>query len=315
MSMTSRLDELGESRLSPAEAFSILGSELRLAILQALWEADAPLSFADLHGRVDRDDSGNFNYHLGRLVGDFVRKTDDGYELRYAGETVVRSIVAGTMTEEPSLPPTRVDERCPYCDAPVEVRYEEEVLTVTCTECAGVVGGDYPEGTYMSYGYPPAGLVGRSLPEVVSAAHVLYDSKILPMMSGVCPECAGEVETTFDVCEAHEDDDGLCGRCGTRYAVWSEYVCNRCRYRRKSAVWFEALNHPAVVSFLHEFAGLEETVPFRKLTSENAEIVQDITETVLSTDPYRFRVRIPVDGRALLVDIDERLDVTSVDRE
>lgn len=310
--MRSRPDEFDGTRLSPAEAFSILGNELRLSVLQVLWDADGPLPFAALRRRVDRDDSGNFNYHLGRLVDVFVRKTDDGYELRYAGEKVVRSIVAGTITEDPSHPPTAVDEHCPYCDAPVEVRYDEEVLTVTCTECPGVVGGEFPDGTYMSYEFPPGGLVGRSLEEVVTVAHVLYDAKLHAMLSGVCPECAGSVAISFDVCEDH-DEDGLCGRCGTRYSVWTEYVCEQCRYRRRSAVWFRALNHPAVVSFLHEHAGLDEPVPFRKLVEDNAEIVRDITESVRSTDPYRFRVRIPVDDRVLLVDIDEDLEVASVE--
>lgn len=312
--MRSSPDGFDGSRLPPAEAFSILGNELRLTILQVLWEADDPLTFAELRDRVGRDDSGNFNYHLGRLVDDFVRKSAEGYELRYAGAEVVRSIVAGTITEDTSLPPTPIDDYCPYCDAPVEVRYDEEVLTVSCTECSGVVGGEFPDGTYMSYGFPPGGLTGRSLEEVVTAAHILYDSKIHAMMSGVCPECAGTVEVTVDVCDDH-DEDGFCGRCGTRYSVWSEYVCETCRYRRKSAVWFEALNHPAVVSFLHEFAGLEETVPFRKLTSDHAGIVRNITEEIRSTDPYRFRIRIVADDRTLLVDLDEELDVRTVSRE
>lgn len=301
--------------LSPAEAFAILGNELRLTILRTLWEAEADsLPYAALRRRVEYGDDGNFSYHLNKLTGHFVRKTPEGYALRYAGEQVIRAVVAGTLTEDPSLGPTVVDEPCPYCAARVEVTYREETLTVTCTDCAGVVGGAFPYGTFMSYGFPPAGLVGRTLPEVIDAAHSLYDSKLLPMMNGVCPECAGRVEVSFDVCEDHRTDDGLCPACETRFSVWSEYRCGRCRYRRRSAVWFQALNHPAVVSFYHEHAGLEETVPFRKLTADNASLVRDISTSVLSTEPYRFRVRIPVETATLTVELDDRLDVVSVER-
>lgn len=300
-------------RSSAAEAFAVLGNETRMETLRALWKSDGPTPFADLRRQVAPDDRGNFSYHLGKLVGRFVKKTDDGYVLRFAGEQVVRAVLAGTITEDPTVPPDEIDEHCVYCGGRVEMAYEDERISVRCTECGGVLAGDAPEGTYVHYEFPPAGLVGRSREEVVDAAHVLYDSKIAPMMKGVCPECAGRTTLSYEVCDDHRvDESGLCPTCETRYEVWSRYECAHCKYSRTSAVWFAALNHPAVIAFYHE-RGLEETVPFRKLTWDNAEFVREVTGTVVATDPYRFRVTVPVEGETLVVILDEDLDVRSVE--
>jgi hypothetical protein len=300
--------------LSPPEAFAILGNETRLGALQALWEADGPMSFAELQREVAPDDTGNFNYHLGKLTGHFVRQMDEGYELRLAGEQVVRAVVAGTITERPNLPAATIDEQCVYCGGDVEMAYDREVISVRCTECDGVVQDDLPSGTYMHYGFPPAGLEGRTREAAVDAAHVLYDSKIAPMMKGVCPECAGRTTRSLSVCEDHAiDDSGRCPDCETRYQVWAVYRCEHCRYSRQSVAWFEALNHPAVVAFYHDH-GLEETIPFRKLTDDNASLVRDIDTELLATDPYRLRVTLPVDDEVLAVTMDDDLDVVEFER-
>jgi DNA-binding transcriptional ArsR family regulator len=310
-----RPDSAGDGGTSAAEAFAILGNETRVETLLALWRAGEPVPFARLRRAVAPDDKGNFSYHLGKLADHFVEKTDEGYALRFAGEQVVRAVLAGTITESDSLPTDELGERCVYCGGAVEMSYENEHISVQCTECDGVVGREFPPGTYMHYGFPPAGLAGRTREEVVDAAHVLYDSKIAPMMKGVCPECAGQVTLSYDICEDHQvDDERICPQCDTRFEVWAIYECGRCKYRRTAAMWFAALNHPAVIAFYHEH-GLDETIPFRKLTWENARFVRGIAQTVVDTDPYRFRVRIPVDGEALVVSLDETLDVLSVERE
>ena len=72
--------------LSPEEAFSVLGNRARLEILQTLGEADDTLAYSELFARMEYDDSGNFSYHLDKLVGHFVAKTDAGYVLRRPGE-------------------------------------------------------------------------------------------------------------------------------------------------------------------------------------------------------------------------------------
>lgn len=72
----------------PADAFAALSDSNRVAILEALWEADGhEASFSDLRSAVGMRDSGQFNYHLGKLTDQFVRQTDDGtYALSVDGE-------------------------------------------------------------------------------------------------------------------------------------------------------------------------------------------------------------------------------------
>jgi DNA-binding transcriptional ArsR family regulator len=98
----------GAAGPAATEAFKLLGDETRLAILLALWEAHEPFAdgdavgFSTLRDRVGTADSGRFNYHLDRLTDHFVRRTDDGYELREAGLTVGRSVIAVAGFETPT---------------------------------------------------------------------------------------------------------------------------------------------------------------------------------------------------------------------
>ncbi|WP_227354497.1 DUF7347 domain-containing protein [Haladaptatus salinisoli] len=71
------------------DALGTLASEHRIAILRELATADEPLAFSELRERVGIRDTGQFNYHLSKLRGRFVRETDGKYELGHAGERVV----------------------------------------------------------------------------------------------------------------------------------------------------------------------------------------------------------------------------------
>lgn len=299
--------------LEPSEAFALLGNETRIAIMEALARAEAPLGFNELRAAVGLRQGEQFNYHLDRLVGHFVEKRDDGYALRHPGRRVARAILAGTFTEDIVLEPEPIDEQCVYCGSDVEMSYDAGFISVRCTGCDGVVRQDHPTGTYMHYDLPPAGTNGRSREEIVDAAHVHYDSRLAPMVKGVCPECAHQVDVSHEVCSDHEPEaSGLCPDCETRFAVWTTGECGHCRYRRRFATWFAALDHPAVVSVFHDH-GLEERVPFRKLTADNAAFVDAISVSALETDPYHFRIAIPFEDVHVSVEMDDALDVVDVE--
>lgn len=104
-------------------AFSILGSDVRLEILQSLSEAEGPLSFTALRETVGPADSGQFNYHLRKLEGLFVLKTVDGYVLRQAGGRIIETIRSGALTDDSGLEPTVTDSPCAFRGAPVAVSY------------------------------------------------------------------------------------------------------------------------------------------------------------------------------------------------
>lgn len=79
-----------------ATAFDLLSAETRLRIVRALLAADPqPVRFSELRNRVGTRDTGQFNYHLGRLRGDLVEKSDGGYVLTSAGRRL------GSLLDEP----------------------------------------------------------------------------------------------------------------------------------------------------------------------------------------------------------------------
>jgi len=75
--------------------FTLLSDDGRPEILRALWTADELVALSDLQEATGIRDSGRF-YHLDRLVGKFVHKTPDGYELTQAGEEINGAIEAGS---------------------------------------------------------------------------------------------------------------------------------------------------------------------------------------------------------------------------
>ena len=116
-------EETDSLRLSPGEAFSVLGNEARLEILRTLGASDGPLTYAELYERVEYDDPSNFSYHLNKLVGHFVRKTDHGYYLYDAGRRVVEAVVSGAVSDSTVVEPTEAEKDCPFCGAPVAVGF------------------------------------------------------------------------------------------------------------------------------------------------------------------------------------------------
>ena len=123
-----------------------------------LWEAydptanDNAVSFSELYDRVEYDTTANSSYHLDKLEGHFVRKTDDGYVLRRGGRNIVQAIIAGTGLEDPTFEPTEIDASCEVCGAPTAITYEQERVYQICTECEGRSSpeSEHPRGTLVA---------------------------------------------------------------------------------------------------------------------------------------------------------------------
>ena len=116
--MVGQGDRSDTSALPPDEGFEVLGNETRMEILRALGEAGEPLQFSELRERVGVRDSGQLNYHLERVVGQFVRKRGRLRSARRAGAWS-RSSSSGVVTETPVVEPTRIDHPCHYCGSPI----------------------------------------------------------------------------------------------------------------------------------------------------------------------------------------------------
>lgn len=311
--MTHSPEEGEPFRLSPDDAFTLLGNETRIEILQALWDAYDPhvdydaVSFSDLYERVDIEGTGHFNYHLGQLVGHFVMETDDGYELAEPGFRIVRAIVAGTATEDPTLAPTPIDVCCVRCDGPVEVSHENGTTWVRCTECEGF--WSQRGGAIVGFDLPPEGLRDRTPDEILDATIVYALQRVTTMSNGVCPDCAGTVDASLTVCEDHDAGDGICDACGEHFLGIITYVCDSCKYDFRTPSWEPLTDHPEIVDFYHDHG-----IDHGHNSWETIRRCYQWREQLLSADPPRLRVTVPLEGDKFHATLDETGTVVEIDR-
>jgi DNA-binding transcriptional ArsR family regulator len=290
--------DAGEECISPAEAFAVVGNETRLRILEALWEVDRPVSFSELRREVGMRDSAQFNYHLSKLTGQFVRKVEDedgksaGYEFRQAGRAVIRAVLAGTLNQDPELEPFDVPGECVDCGEGLRAEYCDEYLRITCPECGR------PHGAYE---FPPGGLVNRSREEVLAAFNQRARHLACLSKDGVCPECNGRVETTVE--RANGDE-----RLGLDVKV--DYECTRCHLHTASSVGLALLDDAEVVSFYRDHGIDLNAEPYWTLEW----CVTDRHTTVESEDPWRIRVEVPLNDETLVARLDGDLRVVETEQ-
>ncbi len=292
-------DDAGRVPDSSEAIFSTLGSQIRLDILFALAEAQhergGPVTFAEIHRRVDMRDSSKFNYHLSVLRDHFVEKTDAGYQLKHVGKLVYRAVNAETYDGSHEFPPEPIDSECYKCGADLLAGYDDGQLTIRCADCVD-----------LSYriSLPPSALADRSLPEVLHAADRRVRADFQLAASGVCPSCAGTtVPHRADPATTPTDN------------VYFDHVCLQCEQRvARTTVGESLLYHPDVVAF-HRERGVEPTdgpvweLGFCVCDVEHVDVVSD--------DPWRARLEIPLDGDVLRLMLDADLSVveTTVDAD
>jgi hypothetical protein len=234
-------------------------------------------------------DSAQFNYHLSKLTDHFVRRSEDGYEFQYAGEKVVRAILAGTFTDRVSLE-FPVTGECFDCGGSLEGRYADERLAIQCTDC---------DATYGRYGFPPGGLRDRTTTELESA----FDQRVRHLhclaADGVCPECGGRVDT--DVVPDVEDKLGG--------EVRVDHTCAQCQHTISSPVGLSLLDDSKVVSY-HADHGVELNT--RKHWTLRWCVTDETTD--FEENPVRLTVTIPLDGEELAVTLDGDLQVLDTER-
>lgn len=301
----------GDSRrLPPDEAFGVLGDATRLEILQALGRAGEALAFSELFDRVEYDTPGNFSYHLDKLQGHFVRRAEEGYELRQTGRRVVEAVLSGTVTDGPVVERTETDLPCVLCGGTMEVGYRREQVGVFCRDCGGTRGGRSPTADWADdamadvVGHvtlPPAGVRDRSPAELFHAAEVWTVAEAQTAARGVCPRCAAAVDHAVKVCDDHDDADGRCDRCDQEFRVTVRVDCSNCIFGEESVFTKFLLADEHLMQFMIAH-GVDPLAP------ETFHIAA-LEETTVSEDPFELRVRFAVDGDALTLTVDEELTV------
>lgn len=312
-------DETATSGLSPDEAFALVADETRLEILRMLAETDKVLAFSTLFEHSEYDTRSNFSYHLDKLEGHFVSRTDEGYALRQTGRRVVEAVIAGTVTDDPVIHRVSTDRQCPFCSAPIEVSYQQERVEMFCTECPGIAnheesGEEFATqfGSLGAISLPPAGVDGRTPTELLNAAKVWTHLEILATSAGVCVRCSGIIEHSITVCEDHAPSGGVCDHCDRRYAVLFEVECSQCHYNREGIALACLLSKTELLSFFTDH-GLNPLIP--ETHDRISESPANYEEQVLSIDPVRATFTFTADGDALTLTIDEDVSVIDVTRD
>ncbi|MFC7176829.1 DUF7351 domain-containing protein [Halosegnis marinus] len=276
--------------------FALLGNELRVEVLRALADAgEEPLSFSALRAAVGERDSGKFNYHLGKLVGTFVRHVEaddeddgdtEGYELTLAGQQVVGALVAGTYTADGHLDAVAVDDPCPACGArAIHAAFDDDVATLSCHEC---------DEWYNSFGFPP-GTLDQYEPEELPAAFDRWMYALFQRITaGFCWTCAGRLTGEL---KPEGDHPTL---------AWS---CDRCGSVARSSAATPLLFHPAGQGFLYDHGVDPNTTPsWRLLTMDNLDQDADGTgaDVTLRLDGEELRGRVDATGKVVSVERSDR---------
>lgn len=278
------------------EAFALVGNETRAKIVRVLGERPHEgQSFSEIRSRVDEDiDSGQFNYHLQKLLGQFVERTDDGYLLRPSGLSLYRAIRSGTFDRDVVVEPFEAGVDCHFCGTPIEAAYEERSFAITCPGCDHV---------YVDTMLPPS-VIGDDRDALLSRIDQFSRSRALAAARGVCPTCASEMKLEF----RHGEEVWSSG--SERLSVFVHRSCRNCGRQQFMSVGMAMLYHPEVVSFLHEDDRDVTTTHHWELEFA---MTDDYT-TVRSSDPVEIVLEVPRGDETLEVVVDDGLNVVETNR-
>lgn len=303
--------------LSPDEAFSILGNEIRLNTLRVLWhatvtsnetESASQLAYSELLRSVNLSDSGQFNYHLSKLIPHFVREADEGYRLTHAGERIARTVVAVSDGEATEFPYT-LDTNCPFCGSHIRATYHDQHLLIECTECGGRYGDDIPDGVLTIMGFPAAGLTDRTPAEVLEQGVYKCMLDVAYLIHGVCRECAGPIASSVSVCDDHRTGtDAACQSCGSPYEVWAEQRCEQCGLAKRLPIEMLTMGLSPVISFFYEH-GVDVLQPSYE---ELDDCINTLYSTSVDDEPFRVHVSIETNSDELTLTLDDTMTVLEV---
>jgi len=284
-------------RRAAEELFALLGNEVRLEVLRLLGEEPTrALSFSELFDRVTMSDSGNFNYHLDRLVGSFVQKSagengSTAYELSHAGRQVVGAIHAGTYTAEATVEPFSAGWDCGLCGGDFQISYGNEHIQFKCRGCSE--GATFP--------FPPGSLEEYSRAELPEAFARWWHRWVTGVIDGFYPDCTGRLHgKMLNLPEGLPDVD-------EPSPAHAGFDCERCSRRVTLSGSTVATMHPVVEGFLAEH-GFDVT---KRHASQVWVELDEWDVTIRSADPIHLTYTFGHAGEAVEVDIDPDAAVTN----
>lgn len=291
-------------RLSPAEAFKIVGNDTRIQILQELQETkDRSVTFTELRKRVGIHDGSRFNYHLQKLENGFVRKAEGGYYLTHTGCNVLEAIATGAFTHAVSVGPVTLDAPCVDCGGSLVGHYENDCVQVACSVC---------DQLHLICGFPPSGVTGRSDREVFTASERHLRTNYRLVATDLCPGCRGRMDRTVVMVPSRPPDTILAveivDAVDFDHGPGAFYECTQCDRWAYLSVGEHLLHTPELLGFFRDRGYDLEAIPLWELPWTLPSAVGDYT-AVVSTDPVRFEIRVTLDGDVLTATLDETFDI------
>ena len=278
--------------VDPDEVFALLADETRILILQALWEAESEtLSFSTLRESVGMRDAGQFNYHLGKLVGHLIKKTDDGYTLSPAGESVIGAILSGAFTMKGDVTPIQLPNQCSTCDdEPLWFEVDQNYVTITCNECEKA----------STFPIPPSVLAGYPAEAFPSVAQQYVRTLIQNLRRGFCPTCSGAVQPTIGTF-----GDGSNEVPSIADQVVIRFQCDKCGQTHQNDPVSFFLSEPVVVSYFHTRGVNIEDISIWNLS----QYVGEPASTTAETDQRHVTLTFTTEEDCLTLTVDDSLDI------
>lgn len=291
---THRMSE--ENSTDALEAtFSLVANEIRLDILRTLWDSytadpspePEPVQFSTLKTRVGVRDSGQFHYHLTELVPQFVTHHEDGYSLTYAGGKIVGAGFSGVYTDVDTTLESQTIGECSRCGGMRKVRYEQGHAIVDCDSCDAT----------RTMSVPPILVAAHDAGETPELIGRFTQTQFQQTLRGFCYLCNGPVEGSVADSSLEDDTDAS-------EPIKLVYECTECGAPFYTSATTAVLDHPAVVSLLHD-AGID----YRDIPSWGIQQALDSEEHIRDEEPVRVAVTVTVDETELTLVFDETLDV------
>jgi len=295
-------DGNGETTREPTaalkETFATVGNETRAEILRILGEDPYDeLPFSELRSRMEGDiDSGQFNYHLQKLIGQFVDRTDDGYTLRPEGVTLYRLIRAESFTQELRLEPFDADFDCHFCGSAVEARYETGIFELACPGC---------EYQYGKSRLPPSAIDPDDPHAALSLIDRYLRRNILSLSEGVCPFCVNRLDIGF------VPGEDVWMESAAEIDVFVEYACDHCGNGHYLSVGLSLLYDSSLIAFFEDHGVDITAVPHWEIEFA----MTDDAVTVRNTDPWEVSLSVSRDDETLVTVVDDDLTVLERRRE
>jgi hypothetical protein len=283
---------MADGDIPPHEAFSLLTDPNRLDIIRVIAESTAQtLPFNELYRRSDFDDSGQFNYHLDKLVGPFLQKTADGYELRHAAAIAYRLAVSGFFSDRGEAELTTVDVACVECGADQLVAvYEGDRFWVRCGEC---------ERRAAVAPFPPQALAYYD-PDHTPAAFDRYTmGTMLRAADNVCPWCGSPLSAALESADE--------GWPGVEWVI--RRACDHCHGWIYTRLYGLLRFHPAVISFYYE-RGVD--ILGSNLWRAEALMSEQVTVDT-DADSWTAVVTLRAEGDTLTLGLADDLSVSTVE--